>query len=347
VIRHAVRAGLALIAVAALVAPAAASAKPFKVPGSAYDVTFKGTGSADLTQTVHTGERFHAAGRWDVVDDHPAQIVIPAVYDKREEAGELQQSPTLTEPVPGSAQEVAEPTTLAIDGAYLDGDGNLVDYSCQVAGIYNNGVATVSAAVGLQKFVVATSWANPGRGFDTGATGDAFRPNTVSCSPDFPAGFALGSGYGPDGTTYYTGPEYATTVPFSNAGKKTFTLPAKDQSQIAPCTPGPDDGDTCSGPDFHLTGTYTFTKTCDGLITYPDATIECLAAGSAAKCIVPKLKGKKLAGAKSALQKAHCALGAVKHKKSKKANKGRVIAQSVAPGKHLKKGSKVGVTLGK
>ena len=330
----------------ALVAPAAASAKPFKVPGSAYDVTFKGTGSADLTSILHTGERYHAAGSWDVVDDQPARIAIPAVYDKREEAGQLQESPTLTQPVPGTAREVAEPTTLAIDGAHLDGDGNLVDFSCQVAGIYNNGVATVSAAVGLQKFVVATSWANPGRGFDTGENGNAFRPDTVSCSPDDPAGFMLGSGYGPDGTTYYTGPEYATTVPFSDAGKKTFTLAAKDQSQIAPCTPGPDDGDTCSGPNFHLTGTYTFTKACDGLITYPDATIECQGAGSAQKCVVPKLKGKKLASAKSALHKARCALGSVKHKKSKKANKGRVVAQSVAAGKKLKKGSKVGVTLG-
>lgn len=39
--------------------------------------------------------------------------------------------------------------------------------------------------------------------------------------------------------------------------------------------------------------------------------------------------------------------GSVHHKKSGKANKGRVISQSPAPGKKLKHGSKIAVTLGK
>ncbi|MGH3009130.1 MAG: PASTA domain-containing protein [Gaiellaceae bacterium] len=64
-------------------------------------------------------------------------------------------------------------------------------------------------------------------------------------------------------------------------------------------------------------------------------------------CIVPKLKGKSLSAARSALTKAHCRLGKVTKKFSSSAKKGRVISQKPSPGKHLAKGAKVAVAVSK
>jgi hypothetical protein len=67
----------------------------------------------------------------------------------------------------------------------------------------------------------------------------------------------------------------------------------------------------------------------------------------AVKCIVPKLKGKKLSAAKTAIRKAHCSVGKVTKVKSVNKNKGRVISQSPKAGKHVKKGAKVSLRVGK
>ena len=64
-------------------------------------------------------------------------------------------------------------------------------------------------------------------------------------------------------------------------------------------------------------------------------------------CVVPKLKGKTLAAARKAIGKAHCGVGKITKVKSSKKNKGHVISQSPTPGKHLKKGSKVSLKVGK
>lgn len=66
--------------------------------------------------------------------------------------------------------------------------------------------------------------------------------------------------------------------------------------------------------------------------------------GSAKKCVVPKLKGKKLAKAKKALKKARCTLGKVKKARSRK-KAGTVIKQRVKAGKRMPAGTKVGVTV--
>ena len=62
-------------------------------------------------------------------------------------------------------------------------------------------------------------------------------------------------------------------------------------------------------------------------------------------CIVPKVTGKTLAGATSALTKAHCRLGKVTKRFSAKVKKGRVISGSPARGKHLKNLAKVNLVL--
>jgi uncharacterized delta-60 repeat protein len=72
-----------------------------------------------------------------------------------------------------------------------------------------------------------------------------------------------------------------------------------------------------------------------------------VAATFAARCIVPKEKGKALRTAKRALVKAHCKVGKVKQAFSAKVKKGRVIAQSAKPGKKLAPGAKIRLTVSK
>ena len=67
----------------------------------------------------------------------------------------------------------------------------------------------------------------------------------------------------------------------------------------------------------------------------------------AANCVVPKLKGKKLADARKAIAQAHCALGTVKKVSSKRVKKGRVISQGARAGKSLSPGTKVSLVISK
>jgi uncharacterized repeat protein (TIGR01451 family) len=63
------------------------------------------------------------------------------------------------------------------------------------------------------------------------------------------------------------------------------------------------------------------------------------------KCVVPKLKGLRLKGAKKALRAAHCAPGEVTRRNSRKAGKGRVIRGAKKPGAALPAGTKVELTV--
>ncbi len=60
-----------------------------------------------------------------------------------------------------------------------------------------------------------------------------------------------------------------------------------------------------------------------------------------AKCSVPRLKGKKLSAAEKALRKAHCKVGKVKHVKSSKLARGRVMGTTPGAGRRLRAGSKI------
>jgi large repetitive protein len=68
---------------------------------------------------------------------------------------------------------------------------------------------------------------------------------------------------------------------------------------------------------------------------------------SGAKCVVPNLHGDRLAKARQALSRDHCRLGKIKHRHTRKHNRGRVVSQSARPGRKLSAGSAIGVTLGK
>jgi virginiamycin B lyase len=64
-------------------------------------------------------------------------------------------------------------------------------------------------------------------------------------------------------------------------------------------------------------------------------------------CVVPRLKGLKLAAARTTLKAHHCALGRVTYRRTSAASKNKVIHQSPRPGKKLRRGAAVAVTVGR
>jgi Subtilase family/PASTA domain len=64
----------------------------------------------------------------------------------------------------------------------------------------------------------------------------------------------------------------------------------------------------------------------------------------AVQCVVPRVTGKTLAAARTALARSRCALGRVRKRRSR-VRKGHVVAQSVRPGTRRPRGSRVGLTL--
>ena len=63
-------------------------------------------------------------------------------------------------------------------------------------------------------------------------------------------------------------------------------------------------------------------------------------------CIVPRLKGKRLAGARRSIRAAHCAMGRVRRVASRK-TRGRVLAQGPRPGLRRPAGTKVNLVVSK
>ena len=64
-------------------------------------------------------------------------------------------------------------------------------------------------------------------------------------------------------------------------------------------------------------------------------------------CVVPRLVGKTLSRATSALKVADCKLGKVTRVKASHANRNHVLAQAPASGKHLSAGARVNVVVGR
>lgn len=65
------------------------------------------------------------------------------------------------------------------------------------------------------------------------------------------------------------------------------------------------------------------------------------------RCLVPRLKGKRAAAARTAIRHAHCSVGRTRTKHSQRVRKGRVISQHPAGGRNLPAGSKVSVVISK
>jgi hypothetical protein len=124
----------------------------------------------------------------------------------------------------------------------------------------------------------------------------------------------------------------ATAVKFGAIPASTFTVESDNNvTAVAPPSKTPGDVDISVTTAAGTTPAVTADK-----FTY-------------VACVVPKLKGKRLKAAKKTLRKADCKLGKVKHKRGKKARKGKkakVIGQSAKPGKVFPPGKKVNVKVG-
>lgn len=64
-----------------------------------------------------------------------------------------------------------------------------------------------------------------------------------------------------------------------------------------------------------------------------------------ARCVVPKVTGKNLRGAKRSIQSHECSVGKIEYARSRTITKGRVISQRPKPGRRLHHGAKVNLTV--
>jgi hypothetical protein len=67
--------------------------------------------------------------------------------------------------------------------------------------------------------------------------------------------------------------------------------------------------------------------------------------GEPTACVVPRLRGLTLVGAKRLLAKRGCSLGRVTRVRSRRVSRGRVVAQRPAPGLRRARGARVAVVL--
>jgi hypothetical protein len=67
--------------------------------------------------------------------------------------------------------------------------------------------------------------------------------------------------------------------------------------------------------------------------------------GTRKRCVVPKLRGKRLPAAKSALRKAHCTIGRITRRRSSTVRRGKVISSRPKAGSPHRAGTKVAITV--
>ena len=107
-------------------------------------------------------------------------------------------------------------------------------------------------------------------------------------------------------------------------------------------TPAPGYGFTGWGGDCSGTGTCSLQMSADRAVTATFTSNPPLP-----KCVVPKVKGKRLAAAKRAIRRAHCSVGKITRAYSAKVKRGRVIAQKPKPGTTRPQGARVSLKVSK
>jgi hypothetical protein len=264
-----------LVAAAAFLAIASAGASAATtVPGSYYGVTFAGTGSEDVAWDDGGSGSAEQQGTWTVTDAE-ADLWLPASANAGEE-GALQSFPTFSPLSFGSTESDNDtPASLSETGTGLDQGSQLVSYTCTIGSVLDEGTATVTSGVNLGALTVATAYSNNSDRY--------FISHPWSCDKDLkqPAAFSYGDGGDVDPSGVGT-IGYATSVPFADVGQGSFTLPADDQSTINQATMWTNGLRNYTSHQFGISGTYTFTKLCDGTVTYPGdgtATGTCAGAG--------------------------------------------------------------------
>jgi hypothetical protein len=187
---------------------------------------------------------------------------------------------------------------------------------------------------------------------------------TLTATPATGSVFTGWSGAGCSGTGNCTVPMTAATSVTATFGlaPETLTVTKSGSGQVTSSVAGVDCGSACVhayefGTSVTLTATASAGSKFAGWSGACSGTAGCTVSMTTAKsvtarfvklvCVVPRLRGKKLAAAKSALRAAHCGVGTVAQKTSAAVAKGKVVSQSPAPGKHLKNGAHVDLVVGK
>jgi hypothetical protein len=110
-------------------------------------------------------------------------------------------------------------------------------------------------------------------------------------------------------------------------------------------------GTLAPGASATFTAVLSAQVSVDNYVALVQCRVDCatLAKADAATivgCGVPALKGQKAADARRSLTAANCALGRVTRRHAPASKRGRVVAQTPAPGTSLAPGAKVAVVLG-
>jgi hypothetical protein len=166
----------------------------------------------------------------------------------------------------------------------------------------------------------------------------------TNSGPGAISGFVLGVGEEPKATNIVPSPacSYGNTPV---VGSLSCNIAVASGASAQVCYTGHAPGEFVPGDGvLLLSGGFGTLSTAPAVTSCPLAGFN---AGGTKKCVVPNLKGKKLAAAEKAITQAHCAVGKVKKARSSHVKSGKVISQNPTAGKSLPVGSKVGLVVSK
>ena len=309
--------GIALMTVFGLSAPAADAAT---MPAGTYDVTL--TGGTLKIGTLLPPMALPALGSFSVtLSDQPASVSLTDVT--------VAPIPvSLTGPGATATGEITPTITNASATVNPSAGSATIDGTFSASGTISGTLLLVpfSVTCSIAPTTVHLSTASPGAPWDATTNGFSLADNTfalptISCGdPTVQGLIAALLGDTSSGNNSATATGTATPRPDTQTG-------------APPTTPSPPPGSTDQ-------------PTAPAGTTVPTGTNGSTTAG----CVVPKLKGKRVASKKalrktrSRLTKTHCRLGKVKKVKSKK-RKGTVLKQKPAPGKRLPAGTRINLVV--
>jgi beta-lactam-binding protein with PASTA domain len=157
------------------------------------------------------------------------------------------------------------------------------------------------------------------------------------------------------GTTHPAGTMVALTVSKGKKPKKKCVVPAV-KGQTVPAASGALASANCAVGKITIKPSSTVPRgrvissaPPAGTVGPADMRVALTVSGKKNKkrCVVPRLKGKKLAAAKTALKRAHCAVGKVTKTASSKIAKGKVISSKPKAGTAHPAGTKVALKVSK